>query len=400
VPLSDRAVVRNLAQLNQWFRKNSTMGDRIRFLRRYGYWRNEYELSCAYGRRLGLSFAELVQALAEAAFWHAERLGAQRDRRIHRDGRYFARLRLGGGWRALVYLQSKQSQDESRASRTVFSKAWWRDQLRDPRRWLSGENCKNSHTAVVARALLRWPDAAAGQDPPAPDPAPPSAGLPVIVKHPRARNWRRRLAQLLPPSRSLRGWRTGYALLHRDNATARPLAVVERRLGPFVLDSLLITECVPGGIDLETHLARESAALAAQDWFRRKRVLCALLVRLIRRLQERGFAHRDCKAGNILVVPLPRLKLLWIDMDGLRRVGPPSPAERLAPLARLHVSLLASPGLTRTDRARFLKAYLARFGADPRAWRRLWPELERLAEKKLLATQAHRAWKLAHYGRP
>ena len=30
VPLSGRAVVRNLAQLNQWFRKHSTIGDRLR----------------------------------------------------------------------------------------------------------------------------------------------------------------------------------------------------------------------------------------------------------------------------------------------------------------------------------------------------------------------------------
>lgn len=54
--LSDEAVVRNLTQLNQWFRKNATLGDRIRFLRAYLRWRNEFEHAFEHGRSLGLTF--------------------------------------------------------------------------------------------------------------------------------------------------------------------------------------------------------------------------------------------------------------------------------------------------------------------------------------------------------
>jgi len=226
------------------------------------------------------------------------------------------------------------------------------------------------------------------------------ANLPVIIKRPRARNWRRRISQALGPSRSARGWETGHALLHRDIVTARPLACLERRLGPLVLDNLLITEAVPGAVDLETYLRNRHAELPPSAWWRQhKRELCALLVHHIRRLQEGGFAHRDCKAQNILVITQPELKLLWIDMDGVRRVGRLSRAQRLQPLMRLHVSLLDVPGLTRTDRVRFLKSYFARFGSDPNAWRAAWRELSRAADAKLRAKATRRAWKLKHYGR-
>jgi len=152
-------------------------------------------------------------------------------------------------------------------------------------------------------------------------------------------------------------------------------------------------------MDLEVYLRRRHAELAPKTWIRHKRGLCELLVHHVRRLQARGFAHRDCKAQNILVVTQPQLKLLWIDMDGLQRVGRLSRSQQLMPLVRLHVSLLDVPGLTRTDRLRFLKSYFARFGSDPNAWRTTWRELSQAAEAKMQAKAARRAWKLKHYGR-
>jgi len=397
VPLSDRAVVRNLAQLNQWFRRHSTTMDRLRFLRAYLRWRNEFEDRFEYSRPLGLSFDQLVAALATAAQRHASHLGRQRDRRALRGGRYFTRVRLPGGWRGLAMRCCKHPQAESRASQLTFERRWWETQLAAlVSRWCSptadppGEAaapaalCKESHSAVVGRAVLEC-----GPD-----------RIPVIVKRPRARNWRRRLAQLWPPSRCLRAWRTGYALLNRDVPTARPLAVLERRWGPFVRDSLLITEAIPGASDLESFLRAEHVRRTAREWWHLKRELIQRLVNHLRRLEERGFVHRDCKAGNILVVPYPELRLLWIDLDGIRTSRRVSDHARLRALARLEVSLRDVGGLTRTDRVRFLRAYWARFGAAEDTWRRMWPALSRAAARQQRATDRHRAWKLAHYGRP
>ena len=387
VPLGARAVVRNLAQLNQWFRRHASAAQRLRFLRSYLRWRNEYEQSFEHARPLPLSFDRLVRALMREADSHAERLWAQRDRRVRRNGRYFSRIKLPGGWRGSVFTRCKQPLAESRASRMTLDRAWWTRQLANPLRWFDREKtdlCKNSHSATVARAVLEHE----------------SGNLPLIVKRPLSRNWRRAIAQRLTQSRSMRGWKTGHAMIHRDIAAARPLAVLERRIGPLVLDNILITEAVPGAVDLETDLRREHAERSPREWSRYKREMCELLVRHVRRLQERGFVHRDCKAANILVVKHPALKLLWIDFDGVRRSGgTPSLPNVLRALMRLHVSLLDSPGLTRTDRLRFLKSFVACFGSDPNAWRSAWRKIDRLAELKIAKRAARRQWKLARYGR-
>ncbi len=388
VPISDAAVVRNLAQLNQWFRRHSTIGQRLRFLRAYLRWRNEYEDLGAYSRPLDAGFATLVAALTRAARRHAQRLGTQRDHRVAKDGRYFGRINFGGGWRGMGVLRCKHPRAESRASQLVFDVDWWRQQFSDPLRWFADEGdeaaaCKTSHSGLVRRALFEHPD----------------GPVPVIIKRPRARNWKRQVAQWLSASRSVRGWRVGHALLHRDVATARPLAVLERRIGPVVFDSLLVTEAIPGAMDLEAFLARKHEELSPTAWHRFKRMLADELAMLVRRLHERGFHHRDCKASNILVVEHPELKLLWIDMDGLRKARFESVSRNLHPLMRLHVSLLELPGLTTTDRVRFLRRYFARFGASPSQWRTVWPRLRRASEKKLRTVAARREWKRRHYGR-
>lgn len=384
--LGDRAVVRNLGQLNQWFRQHASIADRLRFLRRYVRWRNEYEQAFAQSRPLEMSHGQLVHALTENARRHAERLWAKRDRRARRSGRYFGRVRLSGGWRGMVYLRCKRPAEQSFASSLTLTPGWWRAELTRPLRWFEpggGQSCKQSHSAQVTRAALTT-----------------EAGpLPVIVKRPVARNWRRRLRQLFAPSRTMRGWRLGNALLNRDIATARPLAVLERRLGPLVFDSLLLTELIPEALDLDAYLRRAYEEHAPADWWRQKRRLTALLARQLRRLAERGFVHRDCKSQNILVVAKLEPTLLWIDMDGLRRGGRVAPADELRALTRLHVSLLDLPGLTRTDRLRFLKTYLARFGSDARAWRHAWRSIAAAAERKLQARWVRRRWKVRHYGR-
>ncbi|RMF81953.1 MAG: hypothetical protein D6744_06560, partial [Planctomycetota bacterium] len=258
---------------------------------------------------------------------------------------------------------------------------WWRSALGDPAALLKQPTCKDSHSAAVAIAALE-----AGR-----------ARLEVVVKRPLARNAQRRIRQLFPPSRARRGWRIGHALLNRNIPAAMPLALLERRAGPFVLDQMLVTELIPDALDLPRHFQRERADRSRRSWSRHKRALAEAIGRFVRTLHDRGFVHRDCKAENILVAPGPRL--YWIDFDGIRlrrRVGR---ADRLAAMARLHVSLLDSPYVSITDRARCLRAYYRGFGRDPRAWRDAWRRLAPLVARKVRQREARRAWKRAHYGR-
>lgn len=381
-PISDAAIVRNLAQLNQWFSKHSSTADRLRFLRAYFRWRNEYEHAFAHARSITGSFRELFCALAAAARLHAERLWAQRDRRMRRSGRYFACLRLGGGWRGVACITSKHAVEESRASARVLTRQWWRECLARPEQLSGGEHrMKDSHSAQVWRRELAHPEGA----------------LRVIVKRPLARNGWRRLRGMLGISRARRGFELGHMLLHRDLAAARPLALLERRRGGVLLDSMLMTEAVDGALDLPQYLRQEFGARPPPAWLATKRQLAQLLVRHMRRLHDRGFVHRDCKAENILVLPAP-LTLMWIDMDGLRHRRP-ARRDELRALARLHVSLLGLAGLTRTDRVRFLRDYCSRFGGRVDQWRAVWRALEQHVSQKLTARARRREWKLAHYGR-
>ncbi len=387
VRVCDRAVVRNLAQLNQWFRRNGSVSLRLRFLRAYLRWRGEFEHEFTNARPLGLGFEQLVDALKRAADTHAQQLWAQRDRRIFRTGRYFGRVRLANGWRGQVYCRSKHEQSFSPLSARRLERDWWRPALATLLGRLAAGQlnlCKDSHSAIVARETLAHSE----------------GDVTVIVKKPIPRNLRRRLAMWLSQSRSRRGWRTGNALLHRNVATARPLALLERRVGPFARESVLLTEVVPEAVDLEAHLRAEYPRQANHEWAGYKRTLVERLTTQLRELEPRHFRHRDCKAGNILVVEQPTLQLLWIDMDGLQHLRrPPSANEVRAAFVRLHVSLLDIPGLTRTDRVRFLKRYFARFGMPVDRWRNEWRRATPMVIEKCNRLERRRAWKQARYGR-
>jgi serine/threonine protein kinase len=96
---------------------------------------------------------------------------------------------------------------------------------------------------------------------------------------------------------------------------------------------------------------------------------------MLRRMHDAGFSHRDLKAPNLLVAPssgpgaapdAPALGPVLVDLDGLR-YGRRVPARRRArDLMRLSVSLDEWGVARRTDRLRFLRAYLGRRGC-PRA---------------------------------
>lgn len=386
VPIDDRAVVRNLTQLNQWFRRHSTTGDQLRFLRAYIRWRNEHELRFQHGRPLEMSFEQLVAKLAACSKRHADRLFAQRDRRAARNGRYFAKLNVADGWRGLVSVQPKKRLEEAFANGPKLDRSWWKQTLAEPLRFFDVSDeppLKDSHSALVRRATLQHAD----------------TSLSVIVKRPLARNFWRWLRLAMVPSRSMRGWKMGHALLNREIPAARPLAVLQQRIGPFVRDSILICEFLGGARCLESHMRELNAEADLVKRFREKRALAAKLGRELRKLHDRGFVHRDCKAQNLLIQPFPLLRIFWIDMDGIRRPSRPTQLQHCNALMRLYVSLVDVPGFSRTDRAHFLKAYCATFGVRRDAWKILWRSVAPLAEKKLQALTVRRAWKLEKYGR-
>ena len=133
---------------------------------------------------------------------------------------------------------------------------------------------------------------------------------------------------------------------------ARPIAAASRQRAGRLETHALLTEHVPGTRDLSQRLRDPEERLttdrdARQDVFDR-------LARLLRRMHDLGFVHRDCHARNVLIDAdgdVPRLFLIDCRRGGLasRRHGP------LMDLATLDLDgeVLA----TQTERWRFLRAW-------------------------------------------
>jgi len=376
--LSRRARAANLAQLLHDRRLWTTRTQRLRFLRHY------LRAGGAGGSLRG--WVRLIEPMARR---HSRRLYAQRDRRVFSTNRYFARLQAGG-YRAHVVLASKRRVPGSRASHRVFTTDHWAGALADPEALLHGPGgtvVKDSASSLVVRRTLRLGD----------------ADVDVYVKRSRRKFASRWLLDCFRRSRALRAFGLGHALLARHIYTALPLAALERRRGRLLYDSILITEAVDAGdlaavggrgrpLHLNRFLSRHlsgNGADALSDAERRRLAQQALwqVGRLLRRLHEEGFAHRDLKASNLLVHGSDRddtaPAIVLVDLDGVRRVRRVSARQEFRGLMRLNVSLLECPSVNHAGRLRMLLGYLRRPGAGRINFKPHWRVLQRWSDRKI-----------------
>ncbi len=386
-----RQVVANLAQLNQWFRRNASRSQRLRFLHGYIRYRDQFAQASPLARNWRINLQKLAADLAVQAERHARKLWAKRDRRSMRTSRYFAKIQPAAGWRGHALLQTKHSFAGSPDGSISIPVGQWENWLRDPLSWLDPTRhtlLKDSHTATICRARMT----AEG------------TSLDVVVKRTLARNAWKKLSQMFGPSRNVRSWRMANKLRNRDLPAAIPLAVVERfALGFVRTDSISFTEFLDGAVDLETFLTCGVAGLSPMEQRRVKDRLIESVVRLLKAFHERGFVHRDLKAPNLMVRWSPPFvgepSLTFIDMDGISHRRRSSEPQRTRAVVRLCASLLSSPACTASDRLRFLRIYLTGPGRTATDWKRYWRHIHDEVCSKMHDKEFRRQWKLAHYGR-
>jgi tRNA A-37 threonylcarbamoyl transferase component Bud32 len=371
--LSRRARAANLAQLFHDRRDFTTRTDRLRFLKSY--------LSAAGtgGSLRGWQF--LIEDFARR---HTRRQHADRDRRAAGENRYFCRLRLGGAWRGQAVLASKRRMAGSRAAEMEFTPAGWLKALERPEALLDGadgaEVVKDSASCRIVRRRLRVGD----------------RDVDVYVKRFRRKKPWKFAVDCFRPSRAVRAFRYGHALLARHVATALPLAALERRRGPFLRDSILVTEACEGtllGQFLGTLLAKQPRA-GAVPWAAELPVpqqrqlaqeVLSRLGRVVQRLHDNSFAHRDLKSSNVLVrwAPQEAPEVVLLDLDGLSRKRRLSMSRRFQGLMRLNVSLLNCPTVSHAGRLRMLLGYLRRPGCGRLGFKPYWRVLETWSQKKI-----------------
>lgn len=368
--VSRRLRAMNLAQLCHDRTPLTSRPQRLRFLKHY------LRLSGAAGTLRGWEM--LVAFHAQR---HTKRQHAQRDRRIFQRNKYFAPIALTDGWRGQVVLASKRRSAGSQAAAMTFTPEQWREALADVEALFAGPDVtviKDTPGGMVVRRDL----AVGGRI------------VHLFIKRPRRRGLNALLG-CLRRSRPRRAFAMGHKLLTRRFATPLPLAALERRCGPILLDSVLITEAVDAAMAwqyLGEALAPpgQAEAHAGRRPGRDGRDMLWSLGRLVRRLHDAGFSHRDLKTVNILIRPAnPRPVPVLIDLDGLACPPVVTVRRRFRDLGRLLRALrTAPPRVSSASLLRVLLGYLAPPGRCWGSYKVYWLVMERLGSRHYAAGAA------------
>jgi hypothetical protein len=191
----------------------------------------------------------------------------------------------------------------------------------------------------------------------------------IAYKRVRPRNWWKTVLHYFRRNPAVAAWYYGHALLLRDIATARPLAVIEQKRLGLPADGYLATEWIAGAKNLHVY-GWELAARSAIERRRRVHQVCDSLGRLLGRMHAWHVSHRDLKGCNILIVEREdAVDCFLIDADSVALPYRLLPFFRAFNLGRLAASIEAHVWVTRADRLRFFRAYLAELRrGDPAAW--------------------------------
>ncbi|HEY2910222.1 MAG TPA: lipopolysaccharide kinase InaA family protein [Gemmataceae bacterium] len=318
-PLSWAASRANLVVFNRWFQLRASRTERLRFWQ--GYRKTRTTLPPANAKRLAAEARELERATTASnrRFW------AGRIARCLGNNRYFQRIRH-------VRFRGHAVSD--------LAPELLRELLNDPDAFFKPANLlKDSRTSTVAEIPVRS----------------------LILKRVNVRRWWEPVKNLLRASAVLRSWINGHALRDRLLPTPRPLAAWHRYRFGLPTEGYLLTEKVGAAEPLTCR-----AALP--------------LARLLRTMHDRGVAHRDLKASNLLLAS--GREPTFIDLVGVRVGYSVRFHERCKELARLNASFLADPAVTRSARLRFLQTYLASGECRLGNWKAWWRSVSRATAAK------------------
>jgi serine/threonine protein kinase len=211
----------------------------------------------------------------------------------------------------------------------------------------------------------------------------------VVCKQSRPINIGRRIGAWIGRSRERRNFQWALRLMAGGIGTATPLAWLRRR--GFSSPAWLVTEYRGDAAPLDRILLVEWPRLDSARRLMVKRHIILALAEFFTRLERAGFTHRDLKASNILLAHWDddgRAEAMIVDLDGFRRCAAwMPPLRRWKPLLRLAASLREFSCVTRTDYARFLKAYVVQRPDRGPSWK----DLFRRIEKRGFPRSEHRA---------
>ena len=281
-------------------------------------------------------------------------------------------FKLGGGWTGRGVLCDVKGRR--------FSREEWAACLAGPQMLLEGADqiLKEDGPAFVGVTNL----VVGGHD------------LRVVVKRHNPAPGFRTFFRSLRSGRGLRNLRTALRLVKLDIPVALPLAALQQRYGPFVRQSIYITEYIDNSDHLYNFAMKQSSRTPAEKLAVRNQ-LYRQIAAILAGLHRNGLWHRDAKATNFLVAKAAggQYKLCLVDMDGIKRYMVRRRCRRLRPLCQLAASLMGVGGVNRTDYLRVFTFYCNLTGVDLAKRRELFRELAGLAQTELKRKSAKRAGK-------
>ena len=219
--VGERQAAANLAELVQWFRTRSTVGQRMRFLSAYLAQRHGWGPSEARSAAALVIRKRLTRQVDRLSQHRRRRLIAKRDSRIFRNNTHFHTLTLGGGWRGTFTLRFRRRDMAPRPSQPDRTPAEWIE-------WSRKVVGQGSDAAGIAQSLA-------------------ALGLAGRIDRPRG-PWER-VAWTLAGSPARRAFRDGHRKRNRDLPVTAPVALLERRVGRLVAEVVLVTERAEGRCD-------------------------------------------------------------------------------------------------------------------------------------------------------
>lgn len=396
-PLNWTASRDNLVIFTRWFITRASRADRLRF------WRAYYE---ARAKRVGKEASapySLLQKLARdleqrtlhslLGFWR------RRDRRCLASNRYYRRVKGNG-----LFGHAVTELDDADLAALVANPE-------EPFARPGIKVLKNSRSSAVVEFEVQVNGRMTS----------------VIYKHFRTVGWADFCTSPFRLSQAVRSWVFGHGMRERGLPTARPLAILYRRRFGLKGEAYLLQEKITNAVDLRKFVEglTEKPGTDAQAV---RRQAIDKLARLVRELHRRGLEHRDLKAVNVLVSGQASMEMLsgcgehhvscssvntypevhippfvhsapspftispnlasvptfWlIDLGGVSRHRRVPRSRRVQNLARLNASFWHQPGLTQTDKLRFLRVYL-QWGLNGRdGWKDWWRQIEQATRTKV-----------------
>lgn len=341
-PLSWGDSLANLVRYNRWFQLRATAADRARFWLAYRVARQTVAFAPDDATKL-----EAATLASNRRFWLAR---TARYAGTHRTVRRVGRGRVRG------------------LAVSDLPADFLRELLDNPDAAFERPDAtllKRCEGSTVAELLMPTPE----------------SPRTVILKRVNVTSALDPLKNLFRSSAVRRSWLLGHGLCERQLPTPRPLAMFHRRrAGILPTEGYLLTEKVPDAVGLPEAVKACRNPLLLRVWAER-------LARVVRTMHDRGVSHRDLKAPNVMlqgaaVDPASATPVL-IDLVGVRANADAIPVKRRAKeLARLNASFLAMPHVTRTERLRFLLAYL-RTGERRADWKSWWGLVSRATAVKV-----------------